>query len=331
MRINPAKPIRTISFIEIEDKENRKYLQKYMKYCLGITHLTIGVIYSEFTHIRNFMVWLEKNDPQDVRHIVEETMKAYFRCQDQPNIQKRTFNLIVTSILHFFDYLRVQGIIEKVPFCGQYYLKKTVSKHHNRSVEIEVYTEILAKLKFFPEELRLMFLHLWGIGLRASEVCSLKGNAYYIQEQDAWIQIYQIKMKNYKRIPIPWAIYKLMDIYLQKYEIGSNDYIFQNKRGGACSYASFRYRMLKCCEKNQIKNGEYLFKSHDYRHTVATMYYDNDVSIQSVRDYLGHDNEEMTKQYIDYMPQKISKANEEYFKQEENVLASGIKRCKRGK
>ena len=74
-----------------------------------------------------------------------------------------------------------------------------------------------------------------------------------------------------------------------------------------------------------------MFKSHDYRHTVATMYYDNDVSIQSVRDYLGHDNEEMTKQYIDYMPQKISKANEEYFKQEENVLASGIKRCKRGK
>lgn len=84
--------------------------------------------------------------------------------------------------------------------------------------------------------------------------------------------------------------------------------------------------MLKYCEINHIGNGEYLFKSHDFRHNVATMYYDNEVSIQSVRDYLGHDYEEMTRQYIDYMPQKISKANEKYFEQEEHGLASGIKR-----
>ena len=122
-----------------------------------------------------------------------------------------------------------------------------------------------------------------------------------------------------------------MEVYLEKYRISRDDYIFQNKKGGAYSYSSFRYRMLKYCEKNQIGNGEYLFKSHDYRHHVATMYYDNEVSIQSVRDYLGHDYEEMTRQYIDYMPQKISRANEEYFKQEEYGLASGIKRCKRGK
>lgn len=61
------------------------------------------------------------------------------------------------------------------------------------------------------------------------------------------------------------------------------------------------------------------------------MYYENDVSIQSVRDYLGHKYEEMTKQYVDYMTKRISRANEKYFEQENNSLASGIKRCKRGK
>ncbi|EKC71517.1 hypothetical protein LEA_07220, partial [human gut metagenome] len=29
---------------------------------------------------------------------------------------------------------------------------------------------------------------------------------------------------------------------------------------------------------------------------------------------LGHDYEEMTRQYVDFMPKKIEKANEEYFK-----------------
>ncbi len=242
-----------------------------------------------------------------------------------------SFNSIVTAISHFFDYMKVRGFIEKVPFCEQYYLKKVILKHHDRSVGDEVYAEILGKLKFFPEDLRLMFLHLWGIGLRASEVCSLKGNAYYIQGRDAWIQVYQIKMQNYKRIPIPWALYRLMMVYLEKYQIGPDTYVFQNRKGGAYCYSTFRIKMLKYCEENQIANREYLFKSHDYRHTVATMYYDNDVSIQSVRDYLGHDYEEMTRQYIDYMPKKIAKANEEYFSRKDNSLATGIKRCKRGK
>ena len=51
-----------------------------------------------------------------------------------------------------------------------------------------------------------------------------------------------------------------------------------------------------------------MFKSHDYRHTIATYFYDTGVSLQSIRDYLGHDYEEMTEQYIDYMPKKIEKS-----------------------
>ena len=75
--------------------------------------------------------------------------------------------------------------------------------------------EILKKLYLFPERLRCMFLHLWCLGLRASEVCTLKGNAYYQQGEDYWIQVYQVKMKNYKRIPIPQALYQIMKVYLK--------------------------------------------------------------------------------------------------------------------
>lgn len=330
-RVNPTNPVKTLSFLEVARRENRRYLQQYMKYCLGVTHLTVGVLRTEFTHVRNFMAWLDKEEPQDIRFVTEDMISRYFICQEQSDKKEMSFNKIVTAIAHFFDYMKVRGFMEKVPFCEQYYLKKVILKHHDRSVGDEVYIEILGKLKYFPEELRLMFLHLWGIGLRASEVCSLKGNAYYIQGRDAWIQVYQIKMQNYKRIPIPWALYKLMEVYLKKNQTGPDDYIFQNRKGGAYCYTTFRMRMLKYCRENDIAGGEYLFKSHDYRHTVATMYYDNGVSIQGVRDYLGHDYEEMTRQYIDYMPKKIAEANEEYFSQEENSLAAGIRRCKRGK
>ena len=58
--------------------------------------------------------------------------------------------------------------------------------------------------------------------------------------------------------------------------------------------------------------------------------YDNRVSIQTIRDYLGHNNENMTKQYIDYVPKRIEQANTDYFRQPGNALAAGIIPKKRG-
>ena len=97
-------------------------------------------------------------------------------------------------------------------------------------------------------------------------------------------------------------------------------YIFRNRKGGAFSKSTFMGQMKKYCSQIGIQNGEYIFKSHDYRHTVATNFYEHGVSIQSIRDYLGHTFEEMTMQYIDYMPRKIAKENDAYFEEEENSL-----------
>ena len=185
--------------------------------------------------------------------------------------------------------------------------------------------EILQKLHQFPENLRMMYLHLWGIGLRINEVCTLKGDAYYIQGRDTWIQVYQIKIKTYKRIPIPAAVYQLMQVYLKRHHIGADSYIFQNKQGGAYQSSTFRSQMIKYCRELGIQDGEYMFRAHDYRHGVATYFYDSGVSIQGVRDYLGHAYEEMTRQYIDYMPDKIDQSNQEFFTKPGNSLMARLK------
>ncbi len=54
------------------------------------------------------------------------------------------------------------------------------------------------------------------------------------------------------------------------------------------SKSTFNEQMKKYCAACDIQNGEYLFKSHDYRHTVATNLYDHGVSRQGNRDYLGY-------------------------------------------
>ena len=148
--------------------------------------------------------------------------------------------------------------------------------------------EILHKLNLFPEELRLIFLHLWATGLRISEVCTLKGDAYYWDGEDAWIKVYQIKMKADKMIPVPFMLYEVMQQYIKKNHIHANDYVFQAEQGGAYRIGSFVKRFRTQCKKHKIADCEYVFKTHDYRHTLATQFYDDGVPIQTIRDYLGH-------------------------------------------
>ncbi len=327
-RIVPSDSIRKLSFLEVTHQHNRELLKQYMRYGLGITNLSIRKLWSEFINVRKFMVELVQSE--DVCMVTEQQMDVYFRKLQERKIQAETYNKILTCIQHFFDFLQVRGYIVKSPFCIAYYMKKVVPQHHDRSVKLETSLEILQRLHLFPEKVRLIYLHLWGIGLRISEVCTLKGNAYYMQGKDKWIQVYQNKMKKYKRIPIPEPLYYLMMAYLKKYGIKGNDYVFQNKRGGAYYSITFQKQMLRCCKENQIQDGEYIFRSHDYRHGIATLFYERGVSLQGIRDYLGHTYEEMTQQYIDYIPRKLESANDKYFSQH-NSLALNLTKEKREK
>ncbi len=326
-RLDPSNPAQSISFAEVTHKGNRHLLQMYTKYGIGITNLAISNLRSEQVNIRRFLEDLNQSETENVCMVTSQQMDEYFRAEQVREVKEETFNKKVMCILHFFNYLKVKGHIERIPFNPDYYIKKTFQQHHDRSVGQEVMDEIMANLYRFPEDTRLMFLHLWGIGLRISEVCTLKGNAYYMQGEDAWIQVYQIKMRTYKRIPIPMAIYKLMRVYIAKYDRKADEYIFQNQKGGAYYKGTFKNKMIRACKECNIQNGKYIFRSHDYRHTIATAFYDTGVPIQSIRDYLGHDYEEMTRQYVDYMPKKIEKASEEYFKKGSlaSCLRKGVK------
>lgn len=324
-RMDESKSLESISFMEVRRKENREILQAYMKYELGVTGQAISTIVHRFIFIRNFLEFLECNEMLAIECTASEIEK-YANILLERQIQPKGYNERLSGIGHFFKFMEVRKYIIRVPFHVEYFMQKAVRVHHERSVEYEIYMEILNKLYRFPEHLRCMFLHLWCLGLRVSEICMLKGNAYDRQGNDCWIQVYQVKMKTYKRIPIPEGLYRVMEVYLKKHHIQPEDYIFTNTKGGPCLCQTFRYQMLKACEENEIKNGNYIFKSHDYRHTVATMFYDNHVSIQSIRDYLGHTYEEMTRQYIDYMPQRIAAANDDFFSIQGNSLASQLKK-----
>ncbi|MCR5406217.1 MAG: site-specific integrase [Lachnospiraceae bacterium] len=106
--------------------------------------------------------------------------------------------------------------------------------------------------------------------------------------------------------------------YITDNNISSNEYIFKNMRGGA--YSADRFS--KDFKKYLIECGiaQYSFKSHDFRHAIATMFYENGVSIEVIRDYLGHKESQMTTQYVDHQQRIVDKLNAAYLSKDENRI-----------
>lgn len=323
-RMNPSNPVLRIPFYQVHNPENRKYLQYYMQYLIGVTDMSLAQIRAQLYRISEFLRDCD-NRNLFVLEVTPQDMDQYLKHIDE-GIQADTFNGKAVDIYRFFRFLITRGYLDKIPFVLEYYLKEVFPVHHDRAVEEAVVSQMLANLHLFPEHLRLMYLHLWSLGLRANEVCMIRGDAYYQRKGDTWIKLYQNKMKAEKTIPIPAMLYQLMKIYIQEKQIMPDEYVFQNAKGGAFDVNTFAKQMIKHCEELGIRCSEYTFRSHDYRHTVATSLYAHGASIQAIRDYMGHKSEDMTKQYIDYMPEKIDKANDEYFSVKANSIARKMKK-----
>ena len=324
-RQNPSSPVIRLRFLEILNLENRGLMQAYIRYLIGVTDMSIGNIRLKYYMVSDFLKTLDGMEKSALA-ITPDNMEAYFNGLDEGDLLPTTFNVRATNIFQFYRFLNIRGWIEKPPFVLEYYIKTSIPIHHDRCVPKETVQKILENLYKIPMVLRLMYLNLWCIGLRISEVCALKGDAYYWKDDAAWVKVYQNKMRTEKTVPIPSVLYRIMVDYIAKNQIGPQEYIFKSAKGRAYHAATFSKRMIANLNTIGISCEEYAFQTHDYRHTVATFLYDHGASIQAARDYLGHEDEQMTMQYLDYMPRKVRAANEEYYRQPGNSLASSLRK-----
>ena len=323
-RLNPAREIKRFNFGGIKNKTNCRCMKAYMKYQIGVSQkLSLQTIRCEYYDILNFLKYLDTSKIS-VLEVTAREIEVYFNLQEEKEKQPESFNRMLMSISKFYSYMISQGEILKMPICFAYYVKNIYAKHNNRVVSAENQFEILKNLKNLPIHLRLMYLNLWCIGLRVNEVCVIKGDAYYWDGKDAWLKIYQNKMKEEKCVPMPTVLYQVMKKYIAAHKIQGSEYVFKNKKGGAYSANTFCKQIKQGIQKAGIK--DYDFRSHDFRHTVGTYLYLHGASIEVIRDYLGHKESDMTKQYIDYMPELIDKKNEEYFKSKDSLLVPFTKK-----
>lgn len=313
-RANPTRIVDAFYFDDITD-ENRIYFQHYMKYLLVLSpKYSLQSLLEKYHNAKEFIHFLEdRNTP--LSDLSYKDMEDFISLKDSMECDPATFNGALTKLSFFLTCLstREKLFIPSFPF--EYFYKKAFYLHHDRSVPESIIDRIFMVLPDFPETLGLMFLTLYSTGLRINEVCSLKRDALFIQNETCWIHIYQYKLKSDKEIPIPEELYRLLKKHISN-ATEESEFIFssikyKDRPYQAATFIKQMQRELLLYEETR----DITFRSHDFRHTIATDLYFSGAKLQTTRAFLGHTRDDMTKQYIDHLPGHIDALQAEYFKE----------------
>ena len=131
---------------------------------------------------------------------------------------------------------------------------------------------------------RLILALLYGLGLRISELASLRRAAV----EGEWIQVTG-KGEKSRQIPVPAGVRRLLEEYRALYPQGI--YLFE-KGGVPLNEAQLRYRVQKIFKAHGIKA-----TPHQLRHSFATHLLRHGARISDVSELLGHASMATTQIY----------------------------------
>lgn len=313
-RINKSSARNKINFTDIKNLNNRELMKIYFKYLVGNTDLSMATITSKFTGIKAFLSHI---GDIDLNSIQRKDVETYYEEMNKRNLNNRSFNQYIIHNLNFLQYLELKGLISRNYFFSQD-TKYALIEFKLRSVDTYVVKQIFNILDKIPSKLSIMYLTLYCVGMRVSELCQMKMDCLYNTENGYFIKYYSPKMKKEVTNPIPENLYKLLrkQIEVTKNELSENEkYIFASRPNKAYLSTTFQEQMKEELDKFDIKNPDgtkYNFKSHDYRHTVATNMLEQDIPLSVIQKILHHDSIEMSLAYAEVTDKRRIEKHKEF-------------------
>jgi integrase/recombinase XerC len=190
---------------------------------------------------------------------------------------RRTISKKLSTIRSFVTYLQDKGFSVKLKGDDSIKVQKTLPK----PIEQHHIEEALNKAN---EEEYIIVLLIYGLGLRISELSSLKIDDF----SNGWVTIFGKGSKS-RQVPVLREIEKVLDSYLTNYN--PKLYVFE-KSGERLSENILRYKIKKLFSKIGIKASP-----HQLRHSYATDILNGGGRITDVSKLLGHSSLSTTEIY----------------------------------
>jgi len=249
-------------------------------------------------HVNNFLFYLEKvrayasssivtydnalKEVLEVSHYYEEEGSLVLDITPlrlkNINNSKKTISKKLSAVRSFVKYMREQEELD-IKLIGDSVIK--VPKTLPKPIDENIIDEIL---KFCNSKEALIITLLYGLGLRISELSTLRVEDI----SQEWVKVVG-KGNKMRQVPLLESLYQQITIYIK--QENPNEFLLE-KNFKQMSTQQIRYLFTKVFKKSGIKA-----TPHQLRHSFATHLLHNGARISDVSELLGHSSMVSTQIY----------------------------------
>ena len=291
----------------------------YKDLCSGFKSWLHALGYGESTQqkfltgIRELLCWLEANSIGDISGVDSKVIGHYKTyLETRPNYVRGggLSAATITSRLYeaslFFSSLTAQGRIAQDPMSGLLY-DGPVNRRENL-LSVQDIKTIYTKAETAKDTALLSLLY--GCGLRLGEAISL--DVGDVNLRTGFLYVRRSKRGQSRTVPLSGRVKEGLQSYLYKER---SEYVapryttaafMLNSCGGRMQAGTYRKRLRYLLDKSGITGA---VSCHHLRHAIATHLLESGMTLEQVKDFLGHRKITTTQVYThiscDYLKQKI--------------------------
>ncbi len=321
VNIDKHRPRYTLNFKNITQKQIRETVKAYSYERLKTK--TFATVQSDLKGCNDLSFYLSKYRPEitSLKELTREDMEDFLGyMRTESGLSHHTMCGRIGSLRTMFDYLKMMNI-EGSPTTvllikSDYNSKKKRVPKYFTDEEIKGLNE---RIKEMPLQIGRMLFVIQNVGMRVSELSTLKVDCLDRNSNGDYIlTYYQKKVKAYNVVPINETVAKVIEeaIKTSKGEFGEDiKYVFMQTKTRPISTDTFSRNLNEITYKHKIldRNGKLLrVKSHEFRGTVATKYFNLGLDINVIRMLLGHNSLKAINHYAEILDDTFLDAMEEF-------------------
>lgn len=306
------------SKIVVQNKEFRKIAESYYSYVQKLGYIQ-PTCRSKYLSLTLFLHWLERQGITKIQNLTTKEITSYYQyISTQVNVRTGNQLHLKTSHSHMIN---VREMLVQMQSQGQ------ISSNPFNTLKFPYPISQTSRVALLQEEIkslyeatendweRAMLSLAYGCGLRANEL--VECNCEDIKIRDKILIVQKGKGNKRRVVPISSGVAKdLQNYYYNERIKRSEGRDFKSEenafmlhiRGGRVHQDTFNKYLKRIIERT--KNQSIIEKNitlHNLRHSIATHLLQQGMSVEQVRDFLGHSQLESTQIYTHVNQQQLKK------------------------
>lgn len=321
-------PLKTPAFI---------YVEKSFKEWLDILGYSAQTVYALPVHVREFLFYLEQKQVIEIKCITINIMKEYYhhylktRCNQlykSGSLSNSYLNKHLQALTKFTDYLRQSGRLEISVL--------NIRKEETKDEKLIIVTQEEIKQLFTAAEQypaphervatwlyealalrdKAMLTIFYGCGLRRNEALHLSVSDIYFEKE--FLHVRNGKGNKERFTPVTKTGLQHLENYIYNarphfLKANKEEGLFISQRGRKTNGETLLRRLqLLIIRTNNIELQEKQIGLHTLRHSIATHLLQNGMSLEKIKDFLGHDSLESTQIYTHLIEKENDHAEQNF-------------------